>query len=1098
MNAPIFMYGKTWKHNSNSNSGKGLRQILSIALACILASCGSAVEQQNTYQDDWQLSAQELEKRYSALDDYENPFVYRIGSEPSRAGFFPYKNNAEARNEKVHSASNFVSLNGSWRFNWVRKPADRPIGFEAENFDTRSWTEIPVPSSQEVQGHGVPIYLNIPYPFPPNPPYIPDEYNPVGSYKRDFVVPDSWANQRIVLYFGSVSGGLTVWVNGKKVGYNEASKTPVEFDITDKVQFGNNSIAVQIYRWTDGSYLEDQDFWRLSGMHRDVYLYSTPSTHIEDFKIVTDLDDDYQNAVLNADVKVTGPAEKSQVRIQLLDGDTQILESLETVTDGLAQFSAPVSAPRLWSAEKPNLYTLRLSLETAAGDITQVIRHKVGFREVEVADNLVLINGQVIQFKGVNLHEHHHKTGHVVDEETMIRDIELMKLHNINAVRLSHYPQPERWYELADQYGLYVVDEANLESHGMTYETEKTLANRPEWWGQHIDRIERMVIRDRNHASVIAWSMGNEAGDGPNFIRAYEWLKKTDPTRPVLYERESKNPDFPEVHTDIHSTMYTPAREMIEIATDDDLRPYLQVEYAHSMGNSTGGLKDYWDIIEAHSSLQGGFIWDWVDQGLSETDPQTGRNFWVYGGYYGPSDVPSDGNFLLNGIVFPDRTPQPAMREVKKVYQYVGFKPVDLKTGRIRLLNKNLFTNLADFDYAWMIEEDGEVIKQGRGILPSTAPGSGSDLVLGYVLDMKPGREYFLTVNVVSRTSAPFLPVGHVHATEQFALENSFAQAVTPLVSSDGITLSQTADGYEVLGKEFRLFVNKTTGLLESYALEGRELLKAPLRPNFWRAPNDNDRGNRLEAWGKGWRAASYNRKLLSLDASKAEDGRIAINSVHSVSGDTGQTMGDVNIALLIAVDGTVEIDMMFNKAAETPKIPRVGLSVELIEDLSSVEWFGRGPHENYVDRRWSAHVGRYTGTVENLYVPYVRPQENGYRTDVRWLSLLDTEGSGLRFESAIDHNLSFSALHNPIEDFEATLLETARGAQHRFENTHLTDIVKKPSVYLNIDYAQMGVGGDNSWGAHTLEKYSLMADSYRHAFTLRPVKVQKIQEGSR
>ena len=1035
------------------------------------------------------VEASEVAQQGASANDWENPEVFQIGTERPRASFFPYEQEDLARAGDLALASNHLSLDGEWRFHWSASLNEGPSGFHAPGFEVSGWDLIPVPANWELHGYGVPIYLNIPYPFAANPPHIPSENNPLGRYKRSFEIPADWVGRRVVLRFGAVAGGMRVWVNGEELGYNQGSKTPVEFDVSEIVSPGENDVAVQVQRWTDGSYLEGQDFWRLTGIQRSVSIYSTPRTHIADFSWVTRLDEDFSDAVASIDVLVEGEEPRS-VSAVLLDGESQVAEARAEVNEGRASLAFELTRPKLWSAETPWLYDLAITLEDQEGEAHQVISRRVGVRQVEIKDGQLRVNGRAVTIKGANLHEHHDVTGHVMDEGTFLRDIRLMKEHNLNAVRTSHYPHSERFYELTDEFGLYVVDEANIESHGMGYDTDKTLANRPEWKAQHLNRIERVLARDKNHASVIIWSMGNEAGDGPTFEQAYAWIKATDPTRPVLYEQEGKNPDFQDVHADIETYMYLPAKDMVAVAKDGDRRPFLQVEYAHSMGNSTGGLKEYWDIIEQHRSLQGGFIWDWVDQGLRATDAESGEVYWKYGGDFGPPDTPTDGNFLLNGLVFPDRTPQPAMEEVKKVYQYIGFEAVDLEAGRIALTNNYDFISLDGFDLSWHLEEEGVILEQGAVPVPAIAPGEHVELDLAYApIPRHAGADHFLSLEVLGREDRGLLRAGHSYAKEQFPLSVSADDHLPYSYSFAPAEVVEEDDRVRMVGVEFVAIFDRETGLLASYEGLGTQIITSPMRPNFWRAPTDNDRGNAMDEWAKDWRSASHSRRLVHFNVS-AEDGEVS--TMHEMLGFRGQVVAQFEAKYRVDAGGGMNVWAKLSRSPDTPKLPRVGFAIELDADLNQVTWFGRGPHENYVDRAWSAHMGRYTSSVSDLYVPYVRPQENGYRTGTKWLKLMfPSMRSGVLIRPIGDTRLSFSALHNRIEDFEAEKLAKPRGFQHIYESTHTTDIRPRPLVALNLDHAQMGVGGDDSWGAHTLDKYSLLETEYEFGFRLSPVSAK-------
>ena len=630
------------------------------------------------------------------------------------------------------NSPNYISLDGIWKFNWVNSPDDRPFWFFKDDYDTRDWDDIEVPSNWQMKGYDVPIYVNIPYPHEKNPPFIKHDWNPVGSYKRTFKVPGDWNNKEVFLHFGAVSSAFYVWVNEQMVGYSEDSKVPAEFNITKYLKGGKNTLSVEVYRWSDGSYLEDQDFWRLSGIQRTVFLHARPKTFIADFFAIGDLENNYKDGELELDVLLKnseGSAGDFVLEASLFDKDQKLYNESKdvTLTDSMTSINFSKSFPEIksWSAEKPNLYSLVVSLKDKDGNILESISSRIGFRKVEIINSQLLVNGVALYLKGVNMHEHHDVNGHVVDEATILKDIRMMKSNNINAVRTSHYPQQELWYEMCDKYGLYLIDEADIESHGIGYNKDVTLADKPEWTAAHLDRMERMVERDKNHPSVIIWSMGNEAGDGNNFLKGYKWIKGRDATRPVQYERAEKETNAPERHTDIWCPMYAKIEYIESYAKDPkNDRPLILCEYAHAMGNSTGNLQDYWDVIEKYPKLQGGFIWDWVDQGLLKTD-ENGEKYWAYGGDFGEAGIPSDGNFCLNGLVWPDRKAHPGLYEVKRVYQYVGFEPVDLSKGILRIVNKYDFTNLSEFNFEWEVVSDGNVLQSGKIPVTDLKPKAG-------------------------------------------------------------------------------------------------------------------------------------------------------------------------------------------------------------------------------------------------------------------------------------------------------------------------------------------------------------------------------------
>lgn len=981
------------------------------------------------------------------------------------------------------------SLNGDWKFNYAESPAARPADFYNVDFDVSAWKSIPVPSNWERQGYGYAIYVNVPYAFDIDEPNVPTEENPVGSYRRDFFVPDNWQGEEIFLQLGAVSSAFYVWINGQYVGYSEGSKTPSEFRVTDALRPGQNTIAVEVYRWSTGSYLEDQDFWSLSGIQRDVTLYARPRARVRDFFVHAGLSNDYRDGAFEVEIELSNDTDAEVLQdlsIEIRDGDFVVH------TDGAElalppgstshTFSAALPAVNTWSAEIPNLYTLLIT----SGDET--IAQKIGFRMVEIINGRFLINGRHVRLKGANLHEHHEETGHVVDEATMLRDIRLMKAANLNAVRNSHYPQQERWYELTSEYGLYVVDEANIESHGYGYDHDKTLGNKPHWMPHHLDRTQRMLERTKNFPSVVIWSLGNEAGDGVNLGATYNWIKSRDRSRPVQYETEGDIEEVGERHSDFQSSMYWRHWDLEQYAQTHNDRPFILIEYAHSMGNSTGNLSDYWDVINKHDILAGGFIWDWVDQGLIEYD-DNGVAYWTYGGDYGPADVPSSGNFNFNGVVFPDRRVQPAYWEVKRVYQYVDFA---LDGNAVSIRNNYDFLDLADFELQWELTADGQQVQSGVIRELDIAAESAGSVPLPYkAKTLRDGPEHFLNLRLVGTTERGLLPLDHVYAEAQFAIDSTIGPFAG---SSDGreLLLQETGNALIVRGDEFEASVDRHSGLLSSLMWSGRELLLTPLTPNFWRAPTDNDFGNYMQDWAAVWEQAGRNRSLTSLEVIEPGDERIVVRAAYAFADDSGKRVATWNSNYTFHPSGAIDVANELQREDGSPLMPRVGMNVELLRELSNVEWFGRGPFENYVDRNSAANIGRYANTVADHYVPYMRPQENGYKTDVRWLSLADQERVAVLVTS--DTQFSFGVHHNRLQDFVppvkiAITSEDGPGARDNEErvNIHVNDIVPRDLVSLDIDYGQMGVGGDDSWGKRTLQKYSLNEKHYEYRFTLQP-----------
>jgi beta-galactosidase len=1002
--------------------------------------------------------------------------------EPAHCTLMPYADMQKAISGNRYASTFFRSLNGNWKFNWVRKPEDRPKEFYRPEFDVSGWDEITVPGNWQLQGWGVPIYLNHPYPFEKNPPYIQHDYNPVGSYRTEFTVPPEWGVRQVFIHFDGVESAFYIWINGEKVGYSQGSRTPAEFNITPFIREGNNVLAVEVYRWSDGSYLECQDFWRLSGIYRNVYLFSTPDVHIRDFEVRCNLDDAYLDAVLHVTARMRnygGAATwNPKVEATLLDKQNRVVGS-DVLMEGSTLYIAPegesivtmkarVTDPLKWTAETPDLYTVLLTLKDGDGNILEIESCKFGFREVEIRNGQLLVNGQPILIKGVNRHEHDPITGHYIPQESMVRDVLIMKRHNINTVRTCHYPDDPRWYELCDEYGIYLIDEANIESHGMGYKPDVTLANRPEWKDAHLDRIVSMVERDKNHPSVIVWSMGNEAGDGTNFEAASAWIHARDASRPVHYERAGQRP-----HTDIVCPMYARIETIVAYAEKPQDRPLILCEYAHAMGNSVGNLQDYWDAIESYDHLQGGCIWDWVDQGLEKTTAD-GRKYWGYGGDFG--DEFHDGNFCINGLVLPDRSVTPKLLEVKKVYQNVGIKTVDLAKGNIEVHNKFFFTRLNGFDLEWTLNEDGKTIQSGRLQRLDIAPQEKKTVVLPYKKPkIRDGAEYWLNLSVRLREKTSWASAGHEIAAEQLKLP--WKKEVREIVIGrlPPLNIEEDSTQVTVSGGDFSVRFQKETGTICSFIFQDTELFAKGPEPNFWRAPTDNDFGNKMDERCAVWRETCKNREVVKFEVNRLGPSRIQL--------DVRYELPDVNseyfIRYTVLGSGDIIIENHLTpNTEELPEIPRLGMRMQIPDAFERVEWYGRGPHENYCDRKTSAFVDHYKSTVRDQYVPYISPQENGYKTDVRWTALTNEDGIGLLAVGM--PLLGFSALRYTIED----LTQMSRGTMHT------VDLAERDCVELNLDYFQMGVGGDNSWGARPHPQYSLPAKEYTYRIRLRPISI--------
>lgn len=1040
------------------------------------------------------------------LEPWQDPRALHAGTEPPAATMTVFADEASARTFDRSRSPFVVSLNGQWKYHWSATPAARVPEFWRTDFDDSAWTTIRVPSNPEVEGHGVPIYTNIAYPWKPvEPPTIPaDSLNHVSSYRRTFTVPSAWDGREIFLTFDGVNSFFTLWLNGQKLGFSKDSRTPATFRLTPHLRPGENLLAVEVFRWCDGSYLEDQDFWRLSGIFRDVTLWSTPPVHVRDFRVTTKLDANYRDAELALEIELKSYAEQpGQMRVEAALFDPQgaplacgplaaVVEAPKPSVKKVLSFTTQVAAPLKWSAETPHLYTLLLTTRDAAGRTLEVIPWRVGFRSVEIKNGHFLVNGQPTLFRGVNRHEHDPDLGQVMTRERMIEDIRLMKQNNINAVRTCHYPNVPEWYALCDEFGLYVIDEANIESHGMGYD-EKSLAKNPLFADAHLDRTIRMFERDKNHACIVTWSLGNEAGAGENFVRTYTWLKQRDTTRPTQYEGDRST-----AVSDIVCPMYPSPESVRAYGALPREKPFIMCEYAHAMGNSTGDLWAYWrPIYDGVPHLQGGFIWDWVDQGLRTPvpasrkierldnpkslplDPKLGT-FFAYGGTFGPPDVASDGNFCANGLVSADRTPHPGLAEVKKVYQPIQLRAVDLARAEIELQNWNDFLAAEEWLAAtWRVVADGAVVQQGQIENLALAPRAKQRLALPLApLTPAPGVEYFLEISLALKTATPWADAGHEVAWGQFKLPLAAPARVVSLDGRPSLAVAHADDTITVTGDGFRAAFSQKTGLLVSLRSGDSELLAAPLTPHFWRAPVDNDRGSKMpdDSAGKDhrspsgmgqWRFAHERWTAASVTATAHGGKAVAVKTVGSVP-----PFGRYEIAWTVLANGEVQVAAhWFPAVGPVPEPPRFGMQTTLREGFDRLAWLGKGPQETYWDRQ-DARVGVYRGEVADQYFDYIKPQETGNKEGVRWIALTDAAGRGLL--AIGEPLLSANALHYTTEDlFCAT----------QKENFYRYQLPDRKTVTLNLDLKQRGVGGDTSWGAlpHAEHRLAVWPTSFRY-----------------
>ena len=1220
----------------------------------------------------------------TAPKDWQNPRLTGVSNLPPHATMIicPDAQTAMkigvAANAERSKSPFYRSLNGKWKYHYAQNHAGRVPDFWKPEFDDAKWTTIPVPANVEKHGFGIPIYVNIQYPWakPWEPPFVPenDPNNTVNSYRKTFNVPKDWSGRRVLITFDGVNSFFYLWVNGQKVGMGKDSRTPVEFDLTPFVKPGENLLAVENFRWCDGSYLEDQDFWRMSGSFRDVYLWSPPNVHIRDFEVKTDLDAQYRDAKLSIAVtlenKSAQPAPATVEGVLLDAAGKEIARpriQLRVAPDGSggqAEILQSIPNPLKWTAETPNLYKLLLTLKDGAGKVLEVIPVNVGFRKVEIKNGDLLVNGQRVLFKGVNRHEIHPDLGQAVNVAGMIQDIFVMKQNNVNAVRTCHYPNHPAWYDLCDRYGLYLIDEANIESHGMGYGKE-SLANFPEWKDAHMDRTIRMVERDKNHPSVVIWSLGNEAGDGPNFEATSAWIKQRDASRPVHYERAGRRP-----HTDIVCPMYPPPRELAEYSSKPQTRPYIMCEYAHAMGNSSGNMWLYWDLIYSRPHLQGGFIWDWVDQaqrkpvpaqvsvtdlsknalvcrvekpvkvddvqagavrvpesdalniagpltlevelkpapgnghrtflskgdsqwalqqtdrGLEffvfgegrwntvnaalpadwigqwhrvagafdgqvlrlfvdgkpvgeaacaakvnrnaflvmvgnnaenltrpvagvireariysralsatelanadrgaddalvlwldltkakETKPAKSETYWAFGGDYGPPGTPSDQNFLCNGVVTPDRKPHPGMLEVKHIYQYIHCKPADLAARKLEVKNWFDFVILKNIAVVgWRLTGDGKELQKGELPAPDLAPRATTQLAIPVKpFTAQPGAEYFLEVSFRLKQDEPWVKKGHELAWDQFKLPDTEPAAGQDLLSLPKLSVTKSPTQAVISGKDFAVTFDKQAGTLASLKFNGAELIESPLRPDFWRAPTDNDRGRNMAQSQGVWRTAHEGVETRSVVVEAANASRLAVK--------VAQTLPKVGASwettYTVLASGDILVDAKFAPTkTDLPKLSRLGMQMVLPAGFESITWFGPGPHETYCDRK-DARVGLYSGAVAGQFFrDYVEPGETGNKVDVRWVALTNQKGVGLLAVGL--PLLSVNAQHHTTDDLQS--------AEHPFE------LPKRDFTVLNLDWKQQGVGGDNSWGAWPHEQYLIPCQEQGYSFRLRPFR---------
>ena len=1006
------------------------------------------------------------------FQEWRNPEINAVNRAPMHTNYFAFENADAAKKADKKQSTNYMTLNGTWKFNWVKDADSRPTDFWKTGFNDKGWDDLQVPAVWELNGYGDPIYVNVGYAwrnqFQNNPPEVPTENNHVGSYRREIVVPASWKGKDIIAHFGSVTSNMYLWVNGRYVGYSEDSKLEAEFDLTPYLKPGQkNLIAFQVFRWCDGSYLEDQDFFRYSGVGRDCYLYARNKKRIQDIRVTPDLDAAYQNGSLSINLDLKG---SGKVDLELVDTQGKQVATATANKSGLVTMN--VENPKKWSAETPYLYTLRASMQGS----NEVIPVKVGFRKIELKGDQILVNGKAVLFKGADRHEMDPDGGYVVSPERMLQDIQIMKQFNLNAVRTCHYPDDNLWYDLCDQYGIYVVAEANIESHGMGY-GDKTLAKNPSYKKAHLERNQRNVQRGFNHPSIIFWSLGNEAGDGPNFEQCYKWIKAEDPSRACQYEQARQKE-----HTDIFCPMYYDYNGMEKYGQRTDAtKPLIQCEYAHAMGNSQGGFKEYWDLIRKYPNLQGGFIWDFVDQSC-RWKGKDGVMIYAYGGDFNRFDA-SDNNFCDNGLISPDRVPNPHMYEVGYFYQNIWTTPADLSKGEVNVFNENFFRDLSAYYMEWQVLKDGKIIRTGRVDDLKIAPQETAKITLN-IGKTCTCKEWLLNVSYKLKNREGLLPAGFTVAKNQLTLNDYKAPSMdlkNVETTNVATVVPQIIDNqYHYLivkGNNFVAEFNKQNGYLSKYAVDGTEMLKegAALTPNFWRAPTDNDMGAGLQNRYAAWKNPGL--KLVSLN-SKTENDQIVVNAEY----DMKNVSAKLYLTYVINNEGAIKVTqkMTADKNAKVSPMFRFGMQMQMPKCFETVEYYGRGPVENYSDRNHSTDLGIYRQSVDEQFYSYIRPQETGTKTDIRWWKQLNAGGNGLKVVG--DAPFSASALHY-------TICSLDDGEQK--DQRHSPEVQKADLTNLIIDKAQMGLGCVNSWGALPLPQYMLPYGDYEFTFILTPVKHQ-------
>ncbi|MBB6462412.1 glycoside hydrolase family 2 TIM barrel-domain containing protein [Flammeovirga kamogawensis] len=1040
----------------------------------------------------------------------ENPAVIGINKMAPRAAFFPFENELKALNNTYEASANYQTLNGKWKFKWVKNETEVPQNFYSSTYNHTDWALINVPANWEVEGFGTPIYTNDYYPFAdtrertkgytemsaPKPPFVPIKNNPVGLYFKEFELRTAAKQQDIILHIGAIKSAAFVYINGKEIGYTQGSKVPSEFNITSFLKEGKNTIAFKVFRWSDASYLECQDFWRLSGIERDVFLIAQNKVSIQDFGAITTLKNEYKDGDLALDITLNNSSNKTEkvsVSYQLFEGKVLDLSKKPVIKQlqeldikggksvHIKQQHTIINAA-IWSAEKPSIYTLLITLKKD-NKIIQSTSERIGFRSAEIKDGLFLVNGKPIIVKGVNLHEHNAYTGHVIDEKLIRKDIKLMKQLNINAIRTSHYPQPRKFYELCTEFGMYVVDEANIESHGMGYSLQKgkAISNNPSFEKAIVDRTRRMYERDKNYPCIVTWSLGNESGNGYNFYQSYNYLKSVT-TIPVQYERAGL-----EWNTDIYCPMYAGHDWMEKYAKEYNDRPLIQCEYEHFMGNSGGGFEEYTALFDKYENLQGGFIWDWVDQGLHTTD-KDGNAFLAYGADFGPENVPSDGSFLANGIVDSDRNLKPSSLTVKKGYQNVKFKATDLSNGKFEMKNWYDFTSMDKFTVEAVVKADGKIVHSFDAMHFTTAPHQTEKIRLS-IQNLPKGKEYFIHFSVVTNRADSFKPKGYAVATAQFKLPSEIHY--TNPSPTAVLTLKETKNEVQLSNKNVLFLFSKDAKTITSYKYKGIEYIhdNSGLTPSFWRALTCNDMGAYTWVKAKDWKVATQEFTIKEVKVSSKTESAYELLVTYNLP--AVNTTFDV--LYTVFGDGALQVNAKLNGIKKTDKMPellRVGMRMMLPKAFNNMTYFGRGPEENYSDRNWATDVDLYNKITEDVTIPFIRPQEMGNHTDIRWVAMKNKKGQGLIAVSNGKSFLNTSAMNYTDEALDAGKEGYDYPKNLRHDQRHPYQIEKADFVQWHLDMVQEGVGGVNTWGARAMPKYMLdPSKDYEYAFTLIPFK---------